>query len=607
MAFLTFLMTGMLADMLSHPVMMFSRLVAGLYVSRIVFASARQLNHLKVDEIISLLLHLSSKATSTPVRLLCEEIFEWRLKEHPEFATFCGNHQYDAFLNDHSQPAFYRRKLDAEAFKVKCNELKNISMSEDDRLDLLLITNDIDSFAYPLSFISGFPLDFHQLLAWMKFETSEDFEVYSMRLKALPPRLGQDIENMRYGMKTGKMYHSCSMIGNELANVSNHWNKLHDILFAAEKFDEHNSQFGNFKKRERLIIFKMEYLTKLRAGEGLCHVPNGKELYKICLRYHLSLDMDPQEVHDIGMAEVKRIRAEMDKVSHQLGNKDFSSLIGAMRNDPQFYFTDTESLMKEYRRICDQDIRPRLSKLFHKIPESKLVVEPTPVAMKGAPTAFYLAGTLDGSRPGKVSINCHQPEKFPKYEMMTLALHEGEPGHHFQGMYAIESTKLPSFRRYMEDMNYNLMPTTFNIHTAYAEGWGLYCEYLGHELGLYTDPYDLLGHLSFEMHRACRLVVDTGIHYLGWSQEQAVQLCLENSAMSEVAIRREIKRYCTWPGQACAYKIGQLKVMELRNKAENDLGIRFDVRDFHEVVLQCGMVPLSVLEKLVLDYIESKK
>merc|ERR1719219_1025578 len=270
-----------------------------------------------------------------------------------------------------------------------------------------------------------------------------------------------------------------------------------------------------------------------------------------------------------------------------------------LRNDPSNFFTSGEELMCCFRDIIDNKVRPVLPKLFHSIPESVLEVVPGPSA--NMPAAFYIVGTRQG-RPGRFFVNTHKYDSQPRYEMMSLALHEALPGHHLQGSYTLEKEDWPMFRKVMEDRAYSQAPTRFPINTAYVEGWGLYSETLGHDLGLYSDPMDRYGHLSEEIFRACRLVVDTGLHALGWSRDQAVQYMLDHTAASKENIVGEVDRYVTWPGQAVGYKIGQMKILELRRRTEQALGERFDIKEFHEVVLKAAG-PLDLLERKVDEHI----
>ena len=278
-----------------------------------------------------------------------------------------------------------------------------------------------------------------------------------------------------------------------------------------------------------------------------------------------------------------------------------------MRTDSQFKFESKEHILKHYKDIYSK-ILAVLPQLFERLPEAKCEIVPVPEEVAPSfPGAYYLAPPEDGSRPGTFYINTHNPTNRNTYEAVSLALHEAQPGHHLQGSLTMESSGLLSFRRFMEDRTYYEPPGRFAMNSAYVEGWGLYSEYLGEELKLYEDPYDLFGRLSHEMLRACRLVVDPGMHALGWSHQQAVDFLLENTASSEEDIISEIDRYITWPGQACGYKIGEIKIKELRSMAENELGNKFDIKKFHDLIASVGGVPLDILENLIKNFISKYK
>ena len=355
-----------------------------------------------------------------------------------------------------------------------------------------------------------------------------------------------------------------------------------------------------------------EYEPKLRTEHSASKgYPLGKEYYQDCLNFHTTTEMTPQQVHDLGLAEVARVRSGMEAIKNNDGfsDKPLGEYLEYLRSSPKFEPSSPESLLAQYRDIIGR-IYPKLLGLFHleTLPRQPLEITETPAASANmAPAAYYLAGSTDAQmpRPGIFYVNTSELKSRRLYECEALALHEAIPGHHLQGAIQGEA-HIPDFLRFQEDRRYFEAPCRFPFYTGYIEGWGLHCETLGKELGLYNEATDQFGQLSMEAIRACRLVVDTGMHALGWTQEEAVQYMLENTAMGGHDARTEVARYCTWPGQACAYKVGEKFIRKLRTLAETSLLDKFDPRQFYDVVLKSGAVPLTVLQDLVQKYIDSK-
>ncbi len=347
---------------------------------------------------------------------------------------------------------------------------------------------------------------------------------------------------------------------------------------------------------QKMIAFlRTEYLPASRTTSGICSIPTGKKTYAAYVKQWTTTNKTPEEIHEIGLKEVARLNSEMEKVKVQVGFKGtLKEFLNDVRNKKELKpFTKPEEVLAHFQKIYET-IKPNVDKLFSLQPKTKFEIRRTEAFREKTASAEYIQGAVDGSRPGIFYVPIPDAKEYNVLEDEDLFLHEAIPGHHFQMSLQQENTSLPDFRRY-------------NWFGAYGEGWALYTESLGKELGLYKDPYQYLGMLNDEIHRAIRLVVDTGIHSKGWTREQAIQYSLDNEAESEASITSEVERYMAIPGQALSYKIGQLKIIELRHKAEKELGSKFDIKKFHAMVLESGVMPLALLEKKIDDWIKLEK
>jgi prolyl oligopeptidase len=348
--------------------------------------------------------------------------------------------------------------------------------------------------------------------------------------------------------------------------------------------------------RRFLEFFEAEYLPAGPEEIGVSRLPDGRELYRFFARKFTTTDLSPEEIHETGLREVARIRDEMGRVIQALNFRGtFDDFLAELRDSPRFYITDADQLLEAYRATCAR-IDSQLPRLFRRLPRIWYDIRPVPANLApDTTTAYYRPLSADGKRPGTYFVNLYHPEVRPTYEIEALSLHEAVPGHHLQIALAMEIDDLPDFRRYAPEGDY----------TGYVEGWALYAESLGGELGCYRDPYSQFGRLTYEMWRAVRLVVDTGIHAFGWSRDRAVTYFRDHAAKALHDIENEVDRYIAWPGQALAYKIGELEIKRLRAQAEVSLGASFDLQKFHEVLLNDGALPLDMLAAQVRRWLEA--
>lgn len=571
------------------------------------------------------------------VEKLCDEFWEWRMKESPEFASYCGDQRYCDLLDDIDTDAFKGFEEDVKEMAKKAEEIEWNKLSKSGKANLYLLKDQFDTFIdgmehkgwyFPINFMDGLHADIPKVISTCPRQSEEDFVKFNKRLECYAKKAQQVIQILREALENGYAFHMYSvemvpeqiqeMITEELTPdkdvfLTPYLDATPDIVDpeTSEKLLEEAKEIILTKVRpafkELAEYIEKEYLPNTREDVAHTSLPDGEALYQSCLDFHLSTSMTAKEVFELGLEEVDRIEKAMKRVTKEEGyGDDIQKFKEDISKKEEFHFKTGEELLEYVNDICFKKIQPKLKKIFKFFPESPLIIEEVPPIMDTGDTAFYFNGSPDGSRPGVYYIGTSHLDAIPKYEIMALSLHEGEPGHHFQGMYAMESEDIHPFRRCLCDINYSRSPSRFPMNTAFLEGWGLYSEFLGEELDLYEDNYSLFGRYCMEMLRAVRLVVDPGIHAFGWSFDQALDFMIEKTFMDPKMLEVECKRYVTFPGQACAYKVGELKLKQLRKKAKSALGDKFDIKDFHDVVLQCGAVPLKFLEYEVNEYIKEE-
>jgi uncharacterized protein (DUF885 family) len=560
-------------------------------------------------------------APAAALHALFEAEWERGLRENPLAAVYYGDNRFNHLLPDLSPEAIAASQAGDRAALEALRAIPRSALSPADRLNYdvfewrlqqAIAAQRFRAELIPLNQRGGIQT-FDEILELLPLATPKDYQDWLARLAGFGRYMDQTIALMQAGIETGwlpprvVMERITAQIAGQVAESaeqSRFWR-----AFATLPDSIPADQQATLRARGRELIdeqvlpayrrfqafFRDTYLPANRDSIAASALPEGEAYYAHRAAYFTTTSLSPDEIHAIGLREVARIRAEMETIRSEVGfDGELPGFFDHLRSDPKFFHDSPEALLTAYQALSKR-IDPELVKVFRTIPRMPYGVRPIPNHIApDTTTAYYQPGAADGSRAGFYYVNLYKPETRPKWEMMALSLHEAVPGHHFQFAYGLELPEQPMFRR-----------TGYVV--AYGEGWALYAERLGHEMGLYDDPYDRFGQLTYDMWRAVRLVVDTGMHARGWSRQQAIDYFMANAPKTEQDVVNEIDRYIAWPGQALAYKIGQLKISELRERAADALGERFDLKAFHEVVLGTGSVPLSVLETQVDDWIVSQR
>ena len=548
--------------------------------------------------------------------------WKYRLSQSPVYATAMGIKGYETEWRDNSLEAIQNRVAHTEDTLKKLKNFNAENLSESNQLNLRLFSqltainleiSNYNRHLLPFSHRGGVQLA-HEDAEVIPLKSFDDFSFWIQRLKKLDKRINQTITLAEIGIEKGykpprvlmdRVYRQIVLQSQSSVLHSPFYKIFIDLPGSISNEDQIILRREAKKVIKETVIpsyvllekfFNKEYLRQSRDTVGLYDIPDGRKFYEVLTKSFTTTKLSPKEIHQMGLDEVRRIRGEMETVIKELEFEgSFKDFLTFLREDERFYYKTSEELFEGYLAVSKR-IDPELVKLFGNLPRTPYGLRAIPE--ESAPdttTAYYMSPSPDGLRPGYYYVNLYKPETRPKFEMEVLSVHEAVPGHHLQISLAMEMEEMPMFRR-------------VSPYTAFVEGWGLYSESLGYDLGLYKDPYSKFGQLTYDMWRAVRLVVDTGMHYFEWDRQRAIDFFLDNAGKSELDIINEIDRYIVMPGQALAYKIGQMKFLSLKEKTKIELGTNYDVRDFHDVVLSHGALPLNELDLIIEEYIyENKK
>ncbi|HJQ35948.1 MAG TPA: DUF885 domain-containing protein [Thermoanaerobaculia bacterium] len=552
---------------------------------------------------------------------LLDEQWEYVMRTNPEFASILGDKRFNDKVSDASEAAVRADLAESRKFLKRFEAIDTTGFGEQERLNRDLMVRDLREglesskfnwWQMPVNQMGGIHLGAAQLPSALPFQTAKDYDDYIVRLGKFPRLIDDTITNMRKGMAAKLMPPKFLLekVAGQAANIGNTPADQSPFAVPLAKFADgisdaekerirtatlaaiNKSVIPAYKKFEAFV--RDEYAPKGQTNVGIWALPDGKTRYAFRVKQQTTSDFTPAQIHQIGLNEVARIEADMLAIAKSKGFSDFKSFNAAIEKDPALKFKSPQDIIDGYTHFIDQ-MYARLPQLFGRLPKAKLEVVPVqPFREKEAAGASYETGSPDGSRPGRVYVNTYEATSRKTLSTESTSYHEGVPGHHMQLSIQQELTDLPKFRQQ-------------GGYTAFVEGWALYSERLGKEVGYYQDPYSDYGRLNDEMLRAIRLVVDTGLHDKRWTRDQVVQFFRDHSAIDEVEIQAETDRYIVWPGQALAYKIGQLKILELRERAQKELGAKFDIRGFHDEVLGAGALPLQTLDERITRWIARRK
>ncbi|HUJ60709.1 MAG TPA: DUF885 domain-containing protein [Kofleriaceae bacterium] len=552
---------------------------------------------------------------------LLDEQWEYNLKTSPEFASFLGDHRYDDKWSDLSDGAIAADHAKVKEFLARFEAIDTTGFPEQEALNKELMVRALrqqvdnmrfENWLMPVNQMSGLQLQLPQLPAVLRFETVADYENYLTRLHGIPKLFDQTTALLREGIAKHLVPPKILLAQCVTQTRGLSQGKATDSPFAAPivKFPDSIAKADQDRLRAAIVAavkdevmpsyakfatyLEHDYVPQGRADPGEWALPDGDARYAADVRESTTTELTPEQIHQIGLAEVTRIEGEEAKLATKLGFKSLDKLREHVRTDPKLYAKDRDDILKRYNGYVAQ-MYEKLPTLFGRLPKQHMQVkEVESFRAKAAAGAEYQPGAPDGSRPGVIRVNTSDPKHRLTINMESTAYHEGVPGHHMQITIQQELGELPKFRQH-------------GGYTAFDEGWALYAERLGEDVGFYKDPWSMYGHLEDEMLRAIRLVVDTGFHYKRWTRDQVVKFFHDHSAIDEPSVQSETDRYIAWPAQALGYKIGQLTILRLRDEARAALGDAFDIRAFHDEVLGAGALPMDVLERRIHAWIERTK
>ncbi|AQZ83553.1 hypothetical protein BUM88_19185 [Acinetobacter calcoaceticus] len=552
---------------------------------------------------------------------LLQEQWEYTLKNNPETATTLGDLRYNDRWTEVSKNQIEKDKKSTQNFLKRFEAIDSTGFSATDQLnkDLMIYqlketlkSYDLKLYEMPFNQMWGLHLQFPGFISSIPFDNAKQYQDYIARLKQIPLILDQGVQLAKQGQKDGLMppKYLIEKVAKQINSIAAPVGK--DSVFASplKQFPNNISKAEQERLSREMLqaidqnvrpayqklgtFIQKDYLPYGRQHEGIWSLPNGDELYRYYVENNTTTLESPETIHQLGLKEVARIEAEMLKIAKAQGFNDLKSFQQSLKTNPAVFPKSREEILEIYRGYIAQ-MQPELPKLFGLLPKNKVEVLPVEqYREKEAAGAEYHQGTPDGSRPGQVYVNTGDFSERSKISMEATAYHEAIPGHHMQIDIAQNLPNLPMFRK---------QPN----HTAYIEGWALYAEQLGKDVGFYKDPLSDYGRLSSELFRACRLVVDTGVHYKKWTRQQMIDFMREHSALDEPDIQAETDRYIAIPAQALAYKMGQLKILELRELAKHELGDRFDIKAFHDMILNAGTLPLNLLDARIKNWIKEQK